>query len=226
MRHTCGSSKPLASPAGPRAIQRASTATPPTANGSIRLRPIADQRQLPRTTSLPSSHHGVIPFNRLVPDRDDYPRIVAAIAARLVNSNRVGAERIAHARLVVIKGTPAARKPHWATIRTKPWTHAMPPRMGACLRRGDKRPGAGRVGGQLANPGAAGKPRPTGGSPPGAAPPPGRSPAPAAGRCSPVRCRGDRAHARLTGPSDSRRASSRHRRFSAQNGRHHRDISG
>jgi hypothetical protein len=34
----------------------------------------------------------------------------------------------------------------------------------------------GRVGGQLAEPRAAGKPRPTGGSPPGAAPPPDRKP--------------------------------------------------
>ena len=77
---------------------------------------------------------------------------------------------------------------------------------------GDERPGAGRVGGPLADPGAAGKPRPTGGSPPGAAPPPVGRPAPAAGRFPPLRRCGDRAHARLTGPSDSRRASSRHER--------------
>jgi len=38
------------------------------------------------------------------------------------------------------------------------------------------------------------------------------SPAPAAGRISPVRRCGDRAHARLTGPSDSRRASCRRER--------------
>lgn len=66
--------------------------------------------------------------------------------------------------------------------------------------------------GQLPSPGAAGKPRPTGGSPPGAAPPPVSRPAPATGRSPPLRRRGDRAHARLTGPSDSRRASSRRER--------------
>jgi hypothetical protein len=38
---------------GQAVVQRVSTATPPTANGSNRLRPTTDQRQRPRTTSLP-----------------------------------------------------------------------------------------------------------------------------------------------------------------------------
>ena len=44
-------------------------------------------------------------FNRLIPDRDDYPEVIAAIVERLVNGDRVGAERsmaeIAYARRTV-----------------------------------------------------------------------------------------------------------------------------
>jgi hypothetical protein len=31
-------------------------------------------------------------FNRLMPDRDDYPEVIAAIVARLVSGDRPGAE--------------------------------------------------------------------------------------------------------------------------------------
>ncbi len=41
-------------------------------------------------------------FNRLMPDRDDYPEVIAAIVAQLVSADRAGAERsmakIAYAR--------------------------------------------------------------------------------------------------------------------------------
>jgi hypothetical protein len=82
-----GRSRPLASPAGPEAVQRASTATPPTANDSIGLRPTTDQRQRSRTTSPPRVRiEGVnrfdwsaSPLNSELIDQSDPCRIRAEI---------------------------------------------------------------------------------------------------------------------------------------------------
>jgi hypothetical protein len=55
-----------------------------------RTAPTHDLPQRPRTTSPPGVRIEV--FNRLMPGRDDYPEVIAAIVARLVNGDRAGAE--------------------------------------------------------------------------------------------------------------------------------------
>ena len=80
------------------------------------------------------------------------------------------------------KGAPTARQPGRVPGQDQAVRHAMSP---GKLRDGGGEVSARELGGsagQLADPWAAAKPRPTGGSPPGAPPPPVGRPAPAAGR--------------------------------------------
>jgi hypothetical protein len=87
--------------------------------------------------------------------------------------------------------------------------HAKSPRRGAWPRRGDKRPEAGRVGGAARRSRGGGKAAPYGRKPTGSGTAAGpAAPHPQPGGPSPTHRRGDRAHGRLTGPSDSRQASS------------------